>query len=225
MEENDYLPLFETKEANGRRLYWFYALSMVVGISLTCIHRVSNFPQENGLKRWAWTGIFMAELWFIAYWIITQFTRYHAVFRYTFKDRLTSRYKGVHPGIDIFVSTADPELEPPLMVVDTVLSVMAYDYPSEKLSVYLSDDGCSDLMLFALLEASKFSRLWLPFCRNFRVEPRAPGVYFSTLKQAPSDDHDLAQHWNKLKVCTSFHLILKTYSIILAQNKINIFFY
>lgn len=114
---------------------------------------------------------------------------------------LTSRYKDVHPGFDIFVSTADPQLEPPLMVVDTVLSVMAYDYPSEKLNVYLTDDGCSDLMFYALLEASKFSRHWLPFCRNFGVEPRAPGVYFSTVKEAPADDHNLAQEWNKVKVC------------------------
>lgn len=116
-----------------------------------------------------------------------------------------SRYEGVHPGIDIFVSTADAQLEPPLMVVDTVLSVMAYDYPSDKLSVYLSDDGCSDLMFHALLEASTFARFWLPFCRSFDVEPRAPGAYFSTVKQPPEHaDDDDAQQWNKVKVCSMF---------------------
>lgn len=87
------------------------------------------------------------------------------------------------------------------MVVDTVLSVMAYDYPPEKINVYLSDDGCSDLMFYALSEASNFSRFWLPFCRNFNVEPRAPGIYFSAVKQEPSQDLRLDQERGKLEVC------------------------
>ena len=51
------------------------------------------------------------------------------------------------PGVDIFVCTADPVIEPPLMVINTVLSMMAYDYPPEKLNIYVSDDGGSELML------------------------------------------------------------------------------
>lgn len=49
------------------------------------------------------------------------------------------------PCVDIFVCTADPRSEPPSLVVSAVLSVMAYNYPADKLSVYLSDDGCSAL--------------------------------------------------------------------------------
>ncbi|KAG6389715.1 hypothetical protein SASPL_151188 [Salvia splendens] len=45
------------------------------------------------------------------------------------------------PGLDIFICTADPFKEPPIDVVNTALSVMAYDYPAEKVSVYVSDDG------------------------------------------------------------------------------------
>ncbi|KAF5176253.1 Cellulose synthase-like protein e6, partial [Thalictrum thalictroides] len=66
------------------------------------------------------------------------------------------------------------------MVINTVLSVMAYNYPTEKLSVYLSDDGGSDLTFYALLEASEFSKQWIPFCKNFNIEPRSPAAYFST---------------------------------------------
>ena len=40
-----------------------------------------------------------------------------------------NRYEKVLPGIDIFVCTANPLIEPPAMVINTVLSVMAYDYP------------------------------------------------------------------------------------------------
>ncbi|KAF5179986.1 Cellulose synthase, partial [Thalictrum thalictroides] len=67
-----------------------------------------------------------------------------------------------------------------MMVINTVLSVMAYNYPPEKLSVYLSDDGGSDLTFYALLEASNFSKHWLPFCKKFNIEPRSPAAYFST---------------------------------------------
>ncbi|CAK9184308.1 unnamed protein product [Ilex paraguariensis] len=67
------------------------------------------------------------------------------------------------PAMDIFICTADPYKEPPMTVVNTALSVMAYDYPTEKLSVYVSDDGGSELTLFALMEAAKFGKHWLPY--------------------------------------------------------------
>ncbi|KAK8712970.1 hypothetical protein V6N13_148198 [Hibiscus sabdariffa] len=85
------------------------------------------------------------------------------------------------PGIDIFVCTADPMIEPPSMVVNTV---MAYDCPPQKLSIYLSDDGGSDLTFYAMLEAANFSKTWLPFCNKFKVEPRCPEVYFRTASEA-----------------------------------------
>ena len=46
-------------------------------------------------------------------------------------------------GIDVFISTADGEKEPPLVMANTVLSILAADYPVEKSVVYLSDDGGS----------------------------------------------------------------------------------
>ncbi|KAI8567174.1 hypothetical protein RHMOL_Rhmol02G0100300 [Rhododendron molle] len=91
------------------------------------------------------------------------------------------RYEKELPGVDVFVCTADPAIEPPIMVVNTVLSVMAYDYPPEKLAVYLSDDAGSELTFYALLEASQFAKHWLPFCKKFKVEPRSPAAYFSTV--------------------------------------------
>ena len=84
-----------------------------------------------------------------------------------------------YPGLDVFVCTADPFKEPPVGVVNTVLSVLAYDYPSEKLSVYLSDDGGSQLTLFAFMECAKFARHWLPYCRKYNIMDRSPEVYFA----------------------------------------------
>lgn len=91
------------------------------------------------------------------------------------------------------------------MVVSTVLSVMAYDYPPQKLSVYLSDDGCSDLTFYALLEASRFAQLWLPFCRKLKVEPTSPEAYFQTTPE-PVDDAFMANEWFIIKVTRLFAL-------------------
>ncbi|KAF9611339.1 hypothetical protein IFM89_030128 [Coptis chinensis] len=149
-EGEGYLPLFETKQAKGQNVYRLFSLSRFV------------------------------ELWFGLYWVVTQSIRWNSVCRYTFKDRLSNRFEDKLPGVDIFVCTADATIEPPMMVINTVLSVMAYNYPSEKLSVYLSDDGGSDLTFYALLEASHFAKHWIPFCKNFNIEPRSPAAYFST---------------------------------------------
>lgn len=112
-----------------------------------------------------------------------------------------NRYEKALPSIDIFVCTADHEIEPPVMVINTVLSHMAYDYPPEKLNVYLSDDGCSDLMFYALLEASRFSKHWIPFCKRFNIQPRSPDAYFSTLAtETPDDDLLLAKYLFSIKV-------------------------
>jgi hypothetical protein len=54
----------------------------------------------------------------------------------------------------VFVTTADPELEPPVVTVNTVLSLLALDYPAGKLACYVSDDGCSPLTCYALLSGS-----------------------------------------------------------------------
>ena len=67
------------------------------------------------------------------------------------------------PAVDMLVTTADPELEPPLMTVNTVLSLLAMDYPDvDKLACYVSDDGCSPVTCYALHEAARFAGLWVP---------------------------------------------------------------
>ncbi|GAV91794.1 Cellulose_synt domain-containing protein [Cephalotus follicularis] len=88
--------------------------------------------------------------------------------------------KGDYPALDVFICTADPYKEPPISVVNTALSVMAYDYPTQKISVYVSDDGGSMLTLFAFMEAAKFATHWLPFCRNNHIVERSPERYFGS---------------------------------------------
>lgn len=81
--------------------------------------------------------------------------------------------------IDIFVISMDPLKEPPLVTANTVLSILAIDYPAEKVSCYVSDDGAAMLTFEALSETSEFAKKWVPFCKKFNIEPRAPERYFA----------------------------------------------
>ncbi|KAK7387180.1 hypothetical protein VNO78_27753 [Psophocarpus tetragonolobus] len=192
----EYSPLFETKRGRGRIIYRSFAISLFVAICFIWFYRFSHILDtkfEDG--KWAWLGMFGAELWFGFYWILTQALRWTLVFRQPFVNRLSQRYEKRLPGVDIFVCTADPDIEPPMMVINTVLSVMAYDYPTEKLSVYLSDDGGSEITFYALLEASNFAKHWLPFSKRFKVEPRSPAAYFKSILSSgyPTDPLQLKE--------------------------------
>ncbi|URE27905.1 Cellulose synthase-like [Musa troglodytarum] len=180
MAERRLVSLFGTERAKGRTAYKLFASSMLVSICLVLFFRATNIPGRGEQGRWAWVGMLAAELWFTVYWIITQSVRWNPIYRRTFKERLSEIDDAELPGVDIFVCTADPVAEPPALVISTVLSVMAYDYPPEKLSVYVSDDAGSELTFYALWEAAQFARHWLPFCRRHKVEPRSPAAYFSS---------------------------------------------
>lgn len=69
--------------------------------------------------------------------------------------------------------------EPPLITANTVLSILAVDYPVDKVACYVSDDGAAMLTFEALSETSEFARKWVPFCKKFNIEPRAPEWYFA----------------------------------------------
>ncbi|XP_060187002.1 cellulose synthase-like protein E1 [Lycium barbarum] len=188
-----YEPLFETKKAKGRILYRLFASSMFCGIILIWIYRLCNIPKPGENGRYGWIGMLGAELWFGFYWLLTQSLRWNRVHRHTFRDRLLQRYEDELPRVDVFVCTADPAIEPPIMVINTVLSVIAYNYPPEKLSVYLSDDAGSELTFYALLEASRFSKHWLPYCKKFNVEPRSPAAYFTSSSLSDQSNADFSE--------------------------------
>lgn len=90
-------------------------------------------------------------------------------------------------------------LEPPLITVNTVLSLLAVDYPANRLAVYVSDDGCSPLTFYSLTEALKFAKIWVPFCKKYQVEVRAPFRYFSD--DLSCDGNEKFQcEWRRVKV-------------------------
>ncbi|KGN63228.1 cellulose synthase-like protein H1 [Cucumis sativus] len=124
------------------------------------------------------TLAFLCELWFTFTWLLLINVTWNPIHYNTYPQRLLKRVDELPP-VDVFVTTADPVLEPPLITVNTVLSLLAADYPANRLAVYVSDDGCSPITFYSLLEALAFAKIWVPFCKKYEVQVRAPFRYFS----------------------------------------------
>ncbi|CAL5337479.1 unnamed protein product [Camellia sinensis] len=103
----------------------------------------------------------ISELILSFIWVLSQAHRWRPVSRTAFPDR--SPEDEELPAIDVFICTTDPNKEPTVEVMNTVVSAMAMDYPVDKLCVYLSDDGGSDVTLNAVKEAWRFAKCWVPF--------------------------------------------------------------
>ncbi|KAL5081998.1 hypothetical protein RYX36_010419 [Vicia faba] len=147
-----------------------------------------------------WFVAFLCESWFTITWITTMSTKWTPARTKTFLHRLAHRVSESElPALDLFVTTADPVLEPPIITVNTVLSLLALDYPSNKLACYVSDDACSPLTFYALQEAAKFAEIWVPFCKKYNVQCRAPFRYFCDEAVDNKDFPEFKQDWLKMK--------------------------
>nr|GME14451.1 cellulose synthase-like protein H1 [Ipomoea batatas] len=150
-----------------------------------------------------WLLALICESWFTFVWILTINCKWNQIQTKTYPQRLlqwlgegTSEF----PAVDMFVTTADPELEPPIITVNTVLSLLAVDYPANKLACYVSDDGASPLTFYSLVEASKFAKIWVPFCKKYNVAVRSPFRYFNPNSTFPQDSSlDFKHEWTKMK--------------------------
>eukprot|EP00261_Vitis_vinifera_P033453 XP_019074696.1 PREDICTED: cellulose synthase-like protein D4 isoform X2 [Vitis vinifera] len=157
---------------------------VVLGFFLTWRLRHKN---EDAI--WLWFMSVICELWFGFSWILDQVPKLCPVNRSTDLQALWDKFdmpsptnptgRSDLPAVDMFVSTADPEKEPPLVTANTILSILAVDYPVEKIACYISDDGGALLTFEAMAEACSFADLWVPFCRKHDIEPRNPESYFS----------------------------------------------
>lgn len=190
-------------------------LSAIINISHTFIHsialalliyyRLSSFlyPNHNETVKppfLPWLLTFLSELILSLLWILYQPYGWRPISRTTFPENLPEDDE--LPGLDVFVCTADPVKEPPLKVMNTVISAMALDYPPEKLSVYLSDDGGSSVTLHAIREACQFAKPWIRFCRRYGIKTRCPELYFAA--EDGGDDtgyDDFRKDRENIKVC------------------------
>lgn len=174
---NKIVPLPSTKLTP----YRIVILLRLVIVGIFFQYRVST-PVNDAYPLWLVSVI--CEVWFAVSWILDQFPKWMPINRETYLDRLSLRFdREGEPsqlaGVDIFVSTVDPLKEPPLVTANTVLSILAVDYPVDKVSCYVSDDGAAMLTFETLSETSEFARKWVPFCKKYSIEPRAPEFYFA----------------------------------------------
>ncbi|XP_052202125.1 probable cellulose synthase A catalytic subunit 3 [UDP-forming] [Diospyros lotus] len=188
-EDGMNLPLTDARQPLSRKLpvpssqinpYRVIIIIRLLVLGFFFHYRVTH-PVKDAYALWLISVV--CELWFALSWILDQFPKWLPIDRETYLDRLSLRYeKAGKPSqlsaIDIFVSTVDPLKEPPLVTANTVLSILAVDYPVEKVSCYVSDDGAAMLTFEALSETSEFAKRWVPFCKKFNTEPRAPEWYF-----------------------------------------------
>ena len=118
--------------------------------------------------------------------------------------------------MDIIITTTDPLREPAITTANTVLSVLAIDYPVQKFACYVSDDGASPITFYSLVETVRFAKKWVPFCRKFGIERRAPFVYFSnesSSQQGKILDTNFVEEWQLIKVHNVFMEVLVNLSM------------
>ncbi|KAL9457496.1 hypothetical protein AB3S75_006527 [Citrus x aurantiifolia] len=172
------------------------ALDVIILFLLLCLlfYRLSTLKNHG----FAWFLAFLCESCFTFIWILIVNCKWTPLTYKTYPQRLQERIQELPP-VDMFVTTADAELEPPIITVNTVLSLLAVDYPVHKLACYVSDDACSPLNFYSLVEASKFAKLWVPFCKKYNVQIRAPFRYFPDSEPSDSSSGELLQDWKNMK--------------------------
>ncbi|XP_031500708.1 cellulose synthase-like protein H1 isoform X2 [Nymphaea colorata] len=178
----------------------------ILSVLILCLllYRLAVLPElPGGVAFGVWLTAFLCECWFAFIWVLFFNCKWHCIEHKTFPDRLLQRFKSSEefPAMDVFVTTADPVMEPPIITVNTVLSILAVDYPASKITCYVSDDGCSPFTFFSLIEASKFAHSWVPFCKKYGLECRAPFNYFSQSQTGDAHDPSSAFHqdWKETK--------------------------
>ncbi|CAA7059795.1 unnamed protein product [Microthlaspi erraticum] len=161
--------------------YRIVIIMRLIILALFFNYRITH-PVDSAYGLWLTSVI--CEIWFAVSWVLDQFPKWSPINRETYIDRLSARFEregeeSQLAAVDFFVSTVDPLKEPPLITANTVLSILALDYPVDKVSCYVSDDGAAMLSFESLVETADFARKWVPFCKKYSIEPRAPEFYFS----------------------------------------------
>ncbi|KAL0547533.1 hypothetical protein IC582_017471 [Cucumis melo] len=186
-------------------------LLSIIRILILGFYLTWRVRHPNHESMWLWRISNTCELWFALSWLLEQLPRLFLINRTTDISALKDRFESPNlqnpkgrsdlPGVDVFVTTADPEKEPPLVTANTILSILAVDYPVEKLACYLSDDAGSLLTFEALADTANFARIWVPFCRKHGIEPRNPEAYFKQKHDFLNNEVrlDLAEDWRRVK--------------------------
>lgn len=195
------LALYEKIVEKPKRCRVYACLHLLLMLSFLG-YRVLN-PLDESYN--IWIVAFACEIWFAFQWILEWNMRWLFVDYKTYPERLVQRYSGESasklPPVDIIITTADPFKEPPIITANTLLSVLAIDYPVQKFACYISDDGASTITFYSLVETLKFAKRWVPFCIKFEIETRAPFMYFYRQNRHHSNKSDpkFLKEWQEMK--------------------------
>ncbi|MFS7942056.1 putative cellulose synthase (UDP-forming) [Helianthus anomalus] len=189
--------LHSSKPLSKTWLNRMFSLVYAVAVSVLLLRHCRNLIYSPSTIAIA---LFLADFVFAFLWLTYQCFHWNPVERKVFPENLKHvASESKYPPIDVLICTADPTKEPPIGVVNTALSVLAYEYPAEKLSVYVSDDGGSKMTLYAFMECAKFAKHWVPYCKKYGVVDRAPEVYFGSQPSSYPETDDIKSMYEDMK--------------------------
>ncbi|CAM0952398.1 unnamed protein product [Alopecurus aequalis] len=174
--------LYRTFRVKGS-LINLYRLLTLIRVMVVVLFFTWRMQHRDSDAMWLWWISVVGDFWFGVTWLLNQVTKLKprkcvpklSMMREQFD---LSDGSSDLPILDVFVNTVDPVDEPMLYTMNSILSILATDYPAEKYTTYFSDDGGSLVHYEGLIETAKFATSWVPFCRKHCVEPRAPESYF-----------------------------------------------
>ncbi|KAJ1291343.1 hypothetical protein BS78_02G309600 [Paspalum vaginatum] len=191
-EEHSRPLLYRTFKVTGMLLHPYRLLNLarLVLIVQFFIWRIRHQDSDSMVLWWITV---VGDFWFGVSWLLNQASKLNPIRRVPNLALLNQHYdppggggsSSQLPCVDAFINTVDPVDEPVLCTMNSVLSILATDYPVDRHATYFSDDGGSLVHYEALHETARFAALWTPFCRKHRVEPRAPESYFSAKADGP----------------------------------------
>lgn len=194
--DKESLPIFYERKAVKNTIPRIVEVTILFLLFSLLAYRLLSLENHGFI----WVIAFVCELWFTFTWFLIVNCKWSPVNYNTYPENLLQR-KTELPPVDMFVTTADPELEPPIITMNTVLSLLAVDYPgNNKLACYVSDDAASPVTFYCLVETSRFAKQWVPFCRKYKVPVRAPFRYFTPdIPRNNSSSSEFQEEWKKMK--------------------------
>ncbi|CAK9184196.1 unnamed protein product, partial [Ilex paraguariensis] len=135
-------PLLHTVVAFRRtRLNRLFTISYMITIFALLYHHLLNLANSTNVFS---LSMFLVDLVLAFMWTTAQAFRMSPVRHEIFPEHLANTMReSDFLALDVFICTMDPLKEQPMTVVNMALSVMAYENPTEKLSVHILDDGGS----------------------------------------------------------------------------------
>jgi hypothetical protein len=118
-------------------------LARLIAVILFFIWRLKNNISDI---IWLWGMSVAGDVWFGFSWLLNQLPKVNPIKSIPDLGALKKTCdlgegRSSLPGIDVFVTTANPIDEPILYTMNCILSILAVDYPVDKNACYLSDDA------------------------------------------------------------------------------------